>query len=199
VKEIAPGIHWFTATHEHIHMEVSSYWLPAERVLIDAMVPAEGLDAFAEAPPEHVLLTSGHHDRQAWDYATRFGATVHCVRAGLHRLEGRGPVEAFDFGDELPGGIVAREVGALCPDEAAFDVPAHRALACADGVVRWPGLDGLAFVPDQFMDDPAETKAGLREAYGRLAAELDFDLLLLAHGDPVLEGGRDALREFAAQ
>ena len=47
------------------------------------------------------------------------------------------------------------------------------------------------------MDDPEQTKAGLREAYRRLADELDFELLLLAHGEPVLAGGRAALREFA--
>ena len=85
---------------------------------------------------------------------------VHCVRSGLHELEGRGPVEAFDVDDELPGGVIACEVGAICPDETALYVPAHRALA-----------------------------------YRRLL-ELDFDLLL-AHGDPVLTGGKEALRTFA--
>ena len=47
------------------------------------------------------------------------------------------------------------------------------------------------------MDDPERTKAGLREAYARLAG-LDFDLLLLAHGEPVVGGGSAALRAFAA-
>ena len=45
------------------------------------------------------------------------------------------------------------------------------------------------------MDEPEQTKRGLREAYRGLL-ELDFDLLLLAHGDPVVGGARDALREF---
>jgi len=128
----------------------------------------------------------------------RFGATVHCVRQGLHELEGRGEVAAFDFGDELPGGIVACEVGEICPDEAALHIPSRGALACADGVIRWPGREALAFVPDQFMDDAENTKAALRAAYGRLAETLEFDNLLLAHGDPVIGGGREALREFAA-
>jgi hypothetical protein len=198
MREIAPGVQWFSAKHEKIHLQVSSYWLPEERVVIDPMLPAEGLDAFADSPPAHVLLTNRHHDRHAWDYAERFGASVHCVRQGLHELEGRGAVEAFDFGDELPGGILAYEVGAICPDEAALHVPAHSALACADGVVRWPGGDALAFVPDQLMDDPEDTKAALRAAYGRLAETLEFDNLLLAHGDPVVGGGREALRDFAA-
>jgi glyoxylase-like metal-dependent hydrolase (beta-lactamase superfamily II) len=93
---------------------------------------------------------------------------------------------------------VAHEVGAICPDETALHIPAHGALVCADGVVRWPGQDGLAFVPDQLMDDPEDTKAALRSAYARLAEDLEFDALLLAHGEPLASGGRDALRAFAA-
>jgi hypothetical protein len=197
VREIAPGLWHWTARHEDIHMDVSSYYLLNERVLIDAMVPAEGLEWFDEhGAPEHVLLTNRHHDRHAWRLREAFGCVVHCIRNGLHELEGRGPVEAFDFGDELPGGPRAFEVDAICPDETAFHIPAHSALACGDGVVRWPGNVELAFVPDQFMDDPEQTKRGLRDAYRRLL-DLDFDLLLLAHGDPVVGRGREALRAFA--
>ena len=145
--------------------------------------------------PRDVLLTNRHHDRDAWRLRDAFGCTVHCVRNGMHELDGRGPVEAFDFGDELPGGIFAFEVDAICPDETALHIPAHRALACADGVVQWAGSDGLAFVPDQLMDDPEQTKAGLRQAYGALL-DLDFDLLLLAHGDPVVTSGKEDLRTF---
>jgi hypothetical protein len=46
------------------------------------------------------------------------------------------------------------------------------------------------------MEDPEQTKAGLRNAYRRLL-DLDFELLLLAHGDPVLTGSKEALRAFA--
>ena len=45
------------------------------------------------------------------------------------------------------------------------------------------------------MDDPEDTKQGLRAAYRDLLG-LDFDLLLLAHGEPVVGGGREALYEF---
>ena len=61
-------------------------------------------------------------------------------RNGLYELDGRGPVEPFEFGDQLPGEISVHEVDAICPDETALHIPRHRALACADGVVRWrPG------------------------------------------------------------
>jgi hypothetical protein len=196
MQEIAPGLWHWTARHEHIRTEVSSYYLERERVAIDALLPAEGLAWFGQhGEPEHVVLSNRHHDRHAWQLHEAFGATVHCIRNGVHELDGRGPVEPFDFGDELPGGIVVHEVDAICPDETALHLPAHRAIVCADGVIRTRDSGQLGFVPDFLMDDPEETKVALREAYARLL-ELDFDLLLLAHGDPVLSGGNDALREF---
>src|SRR2546425_1202879 len=106
MREIAPGLWHWTAPHPRIHLEVSSYYLLAERVLLDPMEPPEG----------------------------------------------------------------------LC----------------------WPGSRELGFVPDQLMDDPERTKDGLRGAYRRLL-ELDFDRLLLAHGEPLAAGGKDALRRFVAQ
>jgi hypothetical protein len=45
------------------------------------------------------------------------------------------------------------------------------------------------------MDDPERDKAGLRAAYRGLL-ELDFDLLLLAHGGPVAGDGKEQLRAF---
>jgi hypothetical protein len=196
VRELAPGLLHWTARHDQIEIDVSSYYLLAERVLLDPMLPVEGLDWFREhGAPRDVLLTNRHHDRHAWRLREAFGCTVHCIRNGLHELAGRGPVEAFDFGDELPGGAVALEVDAICPDETALHIPAHRALACADGVVRWPGRDELTFVPDEYMDDPERTKARLCDAYRGLL-DLDFDTLLLAHGDPVVDGAKEALRAF---
>jgi hypothetical protein len=113
----------------------------------------------------------------------------------LHELEGRAPVEPFEFDDELPGGVVAHEVGAICPDECALHVPIHQALACADGIVRWTDDGTLSFVPDELMNDPEQTMAGLRAAYRRLL-DLDFERLLLAHGDPIVHGAKDTLFAF---
>src|SRR5918999_421058 len=84
--------------------------------------------------------------------------------------------------------------GAICSDEAALYISSARALAVADGVINY---DGLGFVPDNLMDEPEQTKEELKAAYRGLAAELDFDNLLLAHGDPVVGGARDELRRFA--
>ena len=198
MDEIAPGIWHWGAVHPNIKIRVHSYYLPGSRVLIDPIAPDDGIDWFEEhGPPETVLLTNRHHYRSSGVFNERFGATVHCARAGMHEFRPDQAVEAFDFGDELPGRIVAHEVGAICPDETAFHIPGVRALAVADGAVRWEEGAPLAFVPDGYMDEPERTKQGLRASYTRLAA-LDFDHLLLAHGDPFVGNGREALERFAA-
>ena len=198
MEEIAPGIWHWTAIHPKIKIEVSSYYLPAERVLIDPIVPDEGLDWFAEhGPPADVLLTNRHHYRSSALFAERFGVTVHCVREGLHEFSGGELVEPFDFGDELPGRIIAHDVGAICPDETALHIPARNSLALADGAVRWESGGPLVFVPDSLMDEPAQTKEGLRDSYRRLA-KLDFQHLLLAHGAPFVGSGRETLAAFAS-
>jgi hypothetical protein len=69
------------------------------------------------------------------------------------------------------------------------------ALAVADGVIRYGGR--LGFVSESLMDEPEDTKRGLKEAYARLADELEFDNLLVAHGEPLAGGARERLREFA--
>ncbi len=197
MQEIAPGLWHWTARRRSIGMDVSSYYLLAERVVVDPMIPPEGVTWFEEhGAPEHAVLSNRHHDRDAWRLQAKFGCTVHCISNGIYELEGRGRVEPFEFGDELPGGVVVHEVDAICPDETALHIPGHRALACADGVVRANGGGPLGFVADYLMDEPEQTKRNLRDAY-RALLDLDFDLLLLAHGKPVVGGGRDALRQFA--
>ena len=197
MQEIVPGIFHWTALHPRIKREVSSYYLPQERVLIDPMKPAEGLDWFtSQGPPAEILLTNRHHWRQSGAFVDAFGCTVRASRAGMHEFTRGKQVEPFDPGDELPGGIVAYEVGAICPDESALHIPRRSAVACADGLVRMNGEPG--FVPDELMGDDAEdVKRGLREAYARLA-ELAPENLLLAHGDPVVGAGAETLERIAS-
>jgi hypothetical protein len=197
VQEIVPGIFHWTALHPRIKTDVSSYYLSEERVLIDPMKPAEGLGWFeGHGAPVAILLTNRHHWRQTGAFVDAFGCTVHASRPGMHEFTHGEQVEPFDFGDELPGGIVAHEVGAICPDECALFIPRRRALACADGLVRMNGDPG--FVPDHLMgDDADEVKRGLREAYARLA-DLDVEHLLLAHGDPVVGDGKATLEQIGA-
>jgi hypothetical protein len=194
MREILPGvIHW-TAKHPSIGIEVSSYWLVPERTVLNPLLPPGGLRAFGAEPPEHVVLTNRHHYRQS----DRFGVPVHAPRVGLHEFTAEQNVQGYDDGDEVVPGIRARHIGAISDDEFALVIPRARAVAVADGVIRESAEGPLVFVPDQFMDDPERDKAGLRAAFAKLAEEEDFDALLLAHGDPLPSGGREALRAFGA-
>lgn len=199
MKEIAPGIFHWTALRETIQQPVHSYYVPGSAALIDPMEPDEGLDWFAErTPPERILLTNRHHYRHSGRFVDRFGCRVRCHRSGLHEFEGGPAVKGFEFGDELAPGITAHEVDAICPEESALYIEAGGgALSVADGVVEWPGRPGLSFVPDNLLGEDAEAvKDGLRAAYRRLADELEFESLLMAHGNPVTGGARETLRRF---
>jgi hypothetical protein len=199
MREIAPGIHHWTARHPRIRARVHSAYVAPARALIDPLLPEEGLAAFDGLPrPEVVLLTNRHHYRHSDRFAEAFGCTVRASAPGMHEFEGtRREVEAFAWGEEVAPGIVAHEVGVLCPDESALHI-AHGGgvLAVADGVVRAGGGD-LGFVSEHLLgDDPEAIRRGLRSSYARLL-DLDFDTLLLAHGEPVAGGAKDALRAFA--
>src|SRR6059058_350015 len=79
MEEIAPGLWHWSARHERIGLDVSSYYLRAERVLIDPMLPpGDGLKWLEQnGPPAHVLMSNRHHDRDAWRLRERFGCVVH--------------------------------------------------------------------------------------------------------------------------
>jgi hypothetical protein len=206
VREVLRGIHHWTVIHPRIGLEVSSYFIEPARVLLDPLVPAEGLAWFEGARrPRDALLTNRLHSRHSARFVERFGCEVWCNEEGLYQfeegltLEGRLKVRGFRPGDLLPGGIESHEVGVLCPDETALRIPiGDGVLAVADGVVR-DGDGPLVFVPDPLLgEEPEEVKRGLKAAYRRLLA-LEFDHLLLAHGNPWIGGAKAALREFVGR
>ena len=177
-------------------MDVSSYYLADPGVLLDPLAPDDVMQRLDRlGPPREILLTNRHHWRDSGKLNERFGIPVRAPAPGMHEFSDDQPVEPYEFGDQLAGGsVVAHEVGGICPDEAALHVPGASALAVADGVIQY---DGLRFVPDNLMDEPERTRDELRSAYRRLSAELEFDNLLTAHGEPLVGGARDKLREFA--
>jgi hypothetical protein len=192
MHEIAPGIHHWTARHPKIKMNVSSYWLEAQGVLLDPLdVPGDVRDV------REVVLSNRHHKREAFEAAERFGARVRVPRVGLHEFGDDEPVEPYDFEEPFAGGaITAYQVTEYWPDDCALHIPSVSALVIADTVINY---GGLRFVPDNLMgDDPEAEKRDMKATLGRLADELEFEHLLLAHGDPVPSEGRERLREFAS-
>jgi glyoxylase-like metal-dependent hydrolase (beta-lactamase superfamily II) len=195
IEEIRPGLWHWRAMHPRIRIEVSSYYVSDSGTLIDPMLPAEGVEWFRErAEPRRVVLTNRHHRRQSDDFKEAFGCPVLCHEAGLHEFEDGPEVQGFRFGDELAPGIVALEVGAICPEETALQIDLGEGLlSFADGLINH---GELGFVSDWLLgDDPAGVKRDLRDSL-RALLDRDFDSLLFAHGDPLLGGGKRELQQF---
>jgi len=189
MDHIQPALLHWTAYRDTIGAEVHSYFHAPSGTLIDPMVPPEGIDQITD--PQRILLTNRHHYRES----DRFGVPVFCHEAGLHEFDDGRQVDGFAWGDKLAPGVRVHEVGVLCPEETAVQV--GDALAFADCVIR--GAHGeLGFVSDWLLgDDPQAIREGLRAAFRRLCDDVEFDALLLAHGEPMTHGGRSALRTFA--
>jgi hypothetical protein len=195
IHEVLPGVLHWTARHPSAGLESGAHYLVEEGILIDPIAPPEGLDWFDGRGIGEILLTNRHHTRSTFELQDRLGATIRAPRTGMYELPAD-RVQPYDFGDELTAGIRPRAISDTWPDETALEIPRHRAVAIADGVINY---DGLGFFPDFLLgDDPEAEKQRLREGFARLAAEVDFDHLLLAHGTPILHDGREQLRRFVA-
>lgn len=187
--EVVPGVVHWTARHPRIGVDVSSYYVTGSRTLIDPILPTD-----AQLDPERIVLTIRHHLRSSEE----FDCPILCHEAGLHEFEGGPEVQGFAWGDALAPDVTALEVDAIAPDETALLVEAgDGCLAIADALTTYSGA--LDFVPNRYMvdegDDPEPVKAAIREALGRLLDQ-PFDTLLIAHGEPVVGGGKEALRRF---
>ena len=182
MDEIAPGIRHWTAVHPNIGWEVSSYWLPGLNTLLDPLEVPDEVEGI-----EHIVMSNRHHNRSVAEASERFGATVH------------GPGgEPYDFGSPfIDGEITAYQVTELWPDDSALHIPSLDALAIADTVLRDDGE--LKWMPDYCFDDVEAEQASITAGLRRLAAELDFTHLLLAHGNPIPNDGRERLDAFLAQ
>lgn len=194
MREIFSGVFHWTALHEPIGARVSSYYVQPAGIVLDPKVPEEGLDALPGAP-QQVLLSSGHHQRDAQRFADAFGIPVRASREAAEHLGDALEVQPFGDGEEVAPGVTAIHIGKLSPDEGALHLAVGAgALAFADGLNRYGETLGF-FADDLLGDDPENVKAGLKQAFAGLLTR-DFDHLLFAHGEPLVGGGKAALRDF---
>ena len=193
VQELRPGLWRWTASHpewdhsERWGPEVGSVYaeLPDAVVLVDPIVPQDEEDRFGAAldrdvegagRPLLVLLTVHWHERSVAAVLDRYQAT-------LWRPEENGA---------LTPGVHAELVNGSDWVEALFFLEPHRALVAGDLLI---GKDGGVEMPISWFPKAEqewaeqELKPQLRE---RLAA-LPIDLVVVSHGEPVLENGREAL------
>jgi hypothetical protein len=192
--EIFPGVFHWEAFHNPIHARVSSYYGAPAGIVIDPKVPEEGWDGLP-GEPQQVVLTNGSHVRDAQAFAERFDIPVRAWREAIESLPAELHAEPFTDHDEIAPGVVAVHIGKIADDEGALHLQvADGAIAFADALTRFNGV--LAFPSDARLGrKPDVKKQGLKQAFHGLL-ERDFDNLLFAHGEPLVRGGKEALRDF---
>jgi glyoxylase-like metal-dependent hydrolase (beta-lactamase superfamily II) len=197
-REIAAGVDLVTdgVWHWSIHNSgiggaiSSSHAVAADGgcVLVDPVRLAD--DALASLPrPTAVALDATTHQRASWRYRGQFGIEVWLpedARAGDEE-----PDRRYAEGDRLPGGLLAvRTPGPEWPHYSFLLERDPGILFCSD-LISNDGDRELAFVPPEFHDDPAET----RRSVERLL-DLPFSILCLAHGAPITDDPKGALRQL---
>lgn len=137
-------------------------------VLFDPISPPTLLEGLVESQDIAVVLTAEWHRRSADECVDRYGAHV------------------FAPTDDLPGDVEARRT--YSGEEFAYWIPQHAALVTGDA---FGGEDG--FKVQETWLPAGMTAAQMREGL-RALLELPVELVLVTHGEPVLEDGREALR-----
>ena len=210
MREISPGIWSWATRHPEWHpgefgAEVVSYALRQGRdtLLIDPLLPEEKTQAFLGKLDAVVrgrltiAVTLGYHTRSAAPLASRYEGTRHVEIIGPKGVELRlskgAPFKAISAGDKLPFGITAYAVGSPRRQELPLLVPKAKALVFADTIVEHRGELRLW---DQRKQDAKRRRWTRERLIPTLEPllELDFDRVLVTHGNPVLRGGRKALK-----
>jgi len=160
-------------------------------VLIDPVGLQDDLLATLPAPTA-IALTARCHQRAAWRYRGEFHAAVWLPLDAEPADEA--PDSVYSDGDVLPGGLIAvRTPGPELPHYCFLLEADQGVLFCSDLIMR-PADDELHFVPFEFHEDPAAT----RRSVARLL-DLPFETLCLAHGAPLTDDPKAAIRELLAR
>lgn len=197
MRELVPGLFFWTAEHPNLGQEVSSHYLRDAAAVIDPLAPPEGVAAVGElGPVEHVVLSCRHHDRDHAAFVEQYGAAFHVNEAGVQEYPGE-KIEPYAIGSEIVSGINAIANGPIAPDDTVLRLDVEGgALLFADSLLH--SDDELSFMPDFLLgDDPDQVRRDITAALRELLDQ-DFDHLLFAHGDPLVGGGHEALELFVA-
>ena len=192
IETLRPGLHRWTADHPDADPdpepdgpadwgpEVGSVAYRAEGalLLVDPLVPDDGWDALDALVERHdqrvaVITTLQFHRRSRDTVAERYGASTSRAKetlpAGVEtiRIDGAGETMVW-----LPGPCAL--------------VPGDRLLGDGAGGLRLCPESWLRYLPSGM------TRTQLREKL-RPVLDLPVELVLVSHGEPVLDRGRDAL------
>jgi hypothetical protein len=213
MKKLRDGLWRWTARHPEWHpgefgAEVACFAAQAgdTTLLIDPLLPdeeaaagpvLEALDAIVRDRVA-ILVTIPYHVRSSEELWRRYGkqaeTTIHGHRACTKRLSDKSGFRETEPGVPLPGGVTAHTIGKPRRYEMPLHLPSHEALVFGDAVAETGGR--LVVWATDKVDSKVERF--YRERFNPTLEpllELPFNAVLATHGQPILDGGKDALRE----
>ena len=209
MQKLTEGLWRWTARHPEWHpgefgAEVASFAAQAgdTTLLIDPLLPPdpeavlETIDATLTGRLA-ILITIPYHVRSSEELWRRYRkdaeATIHGHRACTKRLKDESGFRAIDPATTLPGDVTAHTIGKPRRYEMPLHVPSHEALVFGDAVAEVDGR--LVMWATDRVDD--KVAAFYRDRFAPTIEpllELDWDRALVTHGQPLVAGGRKALK-----
>jgi hypothetical protein len=213
MQKLSDGLWRWTARHPEWHpgefgAEVACFAAQAgdTTLLIDPLLSEDGaaagrvLDALDAALQDRVaiLITIPYHVRSSEElwrrYRDRAETTIHGHRAAANRLDDKSAFREIEPGEPLPGGVTAHRIGKPRRYEMPLHLPSHDALVFGDAVVEVEAA--LRVWSTDKLD--AKVERFHRERFNpslEPLLDLPFDAVLVAHGQPILKGGKAALKD----
>jgi glyoxylase-like metal-dependent hydrolase (beta-lactamase superfamily II) len=194
LEQVAPSLRRWAAWHPDWRQEVGSVAVDTADglVLIDPIDPPPEVRS-----PAAVLLTVFWHARSGGELGAEH---VWAHTRGVRKLKNRGVVvtDAFEKDPELPGGIKA--FATAREGEVVYWLPQQKALVVGDvllgaGAKPHATSEPLRLAPENWLEG-ATTKQLVRSLLPLL--DLPVERILVSHGDPVLQGGKEVLRNLIA-
>jgi len=176
MQELRPGLWTWKAPHPA--WSESEPWGPDVRsyaydtggslVLFDPISPPSLVEGLVEAQEIGVLLTAEWHRRNTDECVERFGARI------------------FGTAGATPSGVERHRT--YYDEEVAYWIPRHGALVVGDVFTN----EERFRVRDDWLPEGVSAQA-MRDGL-RPLLELPVELVLVTHGDPVVEDGQSTLR-----
>ena len=182
---------WFSESHGY---NFNGHFIrhAGRNLCVDPVEPSEeDLAELARQGVARILITNRNHSRAANKIRTRTGArtAIHPADAPHARKEGAELDDELNPGDKVGPFVVIDSPGKSL-GEVVLHWPERRILLVGDAVVGDPP-GRCKLLPDKVVDDPARLRDSAR---GLLA--LDFDILLVGDGVPILQSAKERLREL---
>ena len=190
-EELAPGLRRWVVHHEQWRQDVGCVLVERDGVLclIDPLLPS-GRVSFPKRSQLHVLISVYWHTRDAGDVLRAHEGTLWAPSGARAAVARRAEIEprTFRAGDELPAGIEA--LATSKGSEVVFWVPWLKTLVPGDVIL---GTDGgeLRLCPASWVG--GEEKLGQLRARLQPLRDLPVEMVLVSHGEPVLQNAHRAL------